>query len=301
MKKVIFLFFLGFLCVNQVFSQDHAFIVMGTKGPNQVKSGDAWESIKAFSKLGSTDVVRLSDNSYLGLSHATSGKAVELTKAGDYIVADLAGKAVGSTSVLNKYTEFILSKNSAEAKNNRLAATGAVHRGLNDIKFFIPADPKLAVVYGQVLAIGWDGHNMGGTYVMTAKDLFDTELFRKETSETTLEIDLTQPKLASEPQLYLEVFSKQDPKKKTEKTLIKKMSVSDKAKIDQALKEFNEEMPDDSAMKNFILAGFFESNNLQVDAVGAYLKAIKLSEGVPTFEEAYSEFLLRNGFKTEQQ
>ena len=107
--------------------KDYAFKVLANKGVNEVKSGDTWMPLKTGASLKKNDEIKLGENSYIGLVHAT-GKPKELKVAGNYQVSKLEEQIGGGTSVLNKYTDFILSSNSAEAKKNRLSATGAVHR-----------------------------------------------------------------------------------------------------------------------------------------------------------------------------
>ena len=127
--KILTLLFVTLLYTASAVAQDYAFKVLVNKGTNELKNGDVWQPIKTGASLKSGDELKLSDNAYIGLVHA-SGKPIELKQAGNYKVADLAAKVSGSgSSVLNKYTDFILSSNSAEAKKNRLSATGAVHRG----------------------------------------------------------------------------------------------------------------------------------------------------------------------------
>ena len=72
------------------------------------------------------DELKIVENAYIGLVY-NSGKPLELKQPGNYKVSDLAAKMKGSTCVLNKYTDFILSSN-AEGKKNKLSATGAVDR-----------------------------------------------------------------------------------------------------------------------------------------------------------------------------
>jgi hypothetical protein len=79
-------------------------------------------AVKTGASLKASDEHKLSENAYIGLVHK-SGKPLELKAAGQYKVADLASKVATGTSVLNKYTDFILSSNSAEAMKNRLNAT----------------------------------------------------------------------------------------------------------------------------------------------------------------------------------
>ena len=53
----------------------------------------------------------------------------------------------------------------------------------------------------------------------------------------------------------------------------------------------------ETALNKYILAGFYEENNLLIDALSNYEAAIGLAPDVETFQEAYEDFLLRNGFK----
>src|SRR6218665_3094361 len=124
MKKGRILILAGLFIANTaVFAQtgqDYAFKVLANKGANEVKTGNAWAAVKTGASLKKEDELKVTENSYLGLVHA-SGKPMELKQAGTYKVADLAAKMNGGSSVLTKYTDFILSSNSAEAKKNRLS------------------------------------------------------------------------------------------------------------------------------------------------------------------------------------
>ena len=59
-------------------------------------------------------------------------------------------------------------------------------------------------------------------------------------------------------------------------------------------------MSAETALNKFIMAGFYEENKLLIDAITAYEQAIKLAPDVPTYKEAYEEFLLRNKLKTQK-
>jgi len=110
--------FLGLFMLSSLsYAQDYAFKVLANKGSNEVKSGDTWQPVKTGYSLKKEDELKVADNAYIGLVHAT-GKPVEIKQSGSYKVADLAEKVnKGSgASVLTKYTDFILSSNSAEAK-----------------------------------------------------------------------------------------------------------------------------------------------------------------------------------------
>lgn len=298
MKKGKFLLTVGFLAVSSWVlgqGQDYAFRVLANKGSNEVKSGDAWQAIKTGSSLKPGDELKVSENSYLGLVHK-SGKPIEIKQAGSYKVSDLAAKVGGGTSVLNQYVDFVLSSNSAEAKKNRMSATGAVHRGLESIKVLLPANENSSV-YNNSVVINWESEEPG-PYIVTLKNMFEDELLKAETPEKSLEVNLADPKFASESAILVEVKSKSDAKSKSEQKLIKKLSPDDQKKIKKSLDADFGEVKEESALNDFLMASFYEKNQLYIDAISSYEKAIKMAPDVPTYKEDYEEFLFRNKIKT---
>ena len=296
MKKGKILLTSGVLFLNVlVYGQDYTFKVLANKGSNEMKSGNTWQAVKTGASLKTGDEIKITENSYLGLVHAT-GKPMELKQAGSYKVADLAAKVSGGTSVLNKYTDFILSSNSAEAKKNRLSATGAVHRGLEDIKVFLPEN-QYSGIYNNIAIINWEASKTGGPYTIILKNMFDDELMKTETPETTVQVDLNDAKFANETAILVEVKSKSDSKSKSEQHLIKRLSQADHDRVKKELAEITGDVQEETALNKFIMAGFYEENKLFIDAITSYEQAIKMAPDVPSYREAYDEFLLRNKFK----
>jgi hypothetical protein len=293
MKNRHFALVVGLLfSVSAAFGQDYAFRVMASKGTNEVKSGDSWQAIKPGASLKSGDELKLAENSYVGLIHA-SGKPVEVRTPGTHKVADLAAKVGPGQSVLNKYTDFILSSN-AEGKKNKLSATGAVHRGLEDITLFLP-DNQFSDVYNNYAVINWESQKAEGPYVVTLKNMFDDELAKFETPETSMRINLAAPELANEAAILVDVKSKANGAKKSESKLIKKMTPAQSDKVKQDLTSLGPEVTDsESALNKYILAGFYEEKKLYIDAIGAFDQAIKLE---PSYKEYYEDFLLRNNLR----
>jgi hypothetical protein len=204
---------LSLLLISSIgLAQNYAFKVLANKGANEVKSGDAWLPLKTGASLKKEDEVKLADNAYIGLVHV-SGKPMEIKQAGSYKVVDLMAKVGSGSSVLNKYTDFILSSNSAEAKKNKLSATGAVSRGdaAHSIQLLLPENQHSGI-FNNVAIINWTGTNVTGPYVVILRNMFDDELARIETPETTFQVDLTDPKFVSVNAILVEVKSKNDTK-----------------------------------------------------------------------------------------
>ncbi|HCW09316.1 MAG TPA: hypothetical protein DGG95_18325 [Cytophagales bacterium] len=296
MKKGSILF-VGLILVSFLTqAQDYAFRVLANKGANQVKSGDTWQPLKTGAKLKIGDELKISENASVGLVHNT-GKPMEVKEPKVYKVADLADKVgKGGASVLNKYTDFILSSNSAEAKKQRLSATGAVHRGLEDIKVFLPEN-QYGEAYNSTVIINWEAAKGGSPYIVTFKNMFDDELLKIETPETNVQVDLNDPKLANQPAVLVEVKSKADNKSKSEQHLIKRPSKERAETIKLEISKSAADLQEETAFNKYLMAGFYEENKLFIDAITCYEQAIKMDPENPTYKEAYEEFLLRNKLK----
>jgi hypothetical protein len=267
--------------------------VLANKGANEIKTGDTWQPVKTGASLKLGDELKVTENASIGLVHS-SGKPLEVKKASTYKVADLAAQVSGSTSVLNKYTDFILSSNSAEAKKNRLSATGAVHRGLG-IKVYLPKN-QYSSVFNNIVYVSWDKSEKG-PYVVSFLNMFDDVLLKMETPENTVSIDLNDPKFSGETAILVEIQSKATGTKSDERYLIKKLSAGEQAKINVVYTDVVKELKDETALDKLVLAGFFEQNKLLIDAITAYEQAMKLAPDDPTYSDYYEEFLLRNKLK----
>lgn len=293
MKNSKLILVLGFvLVVSIAFGQDYAFKVLANKGSNEVKTGDSWQAIKTGASLKSADELRISENAYLGLIHAT-GKPIEIKQAGSYKVADLAAQVQGGgSSVLNKYTDFILSSNSAEAKKNRLSATGAVHRGATgDIALTLPGNEFSSILNNNVV-INWES-KVSGPYVVKLLNMFDDVLLSTETPENRLEIDLTNPALANESAILVEVHSKADPTAKSAepRPMIKRLSASDRDRLMKEVTEAKLQLSGETAMGMFYLGQIYEQNKLYHDAIYSYEQAIKMAPDVDDYKNSYKEFI----------
>ena len=277
-------------------SQDYAFKVLINKGKNEVKNGNNWELVKVGASLKSADEIRTAENSYLGLIHV-SGKPLELKQPGKYKVIELAGKVSGGASVLNKYTDFILSAN--ETKVNHLEATGAVHRGPNSIHVYLPK-PEMALVYNHLVIINWE-NKTANKVAVSFSSVFGDSLKTVTTTQQAISIDLNDNSFANEDNIIVKVTRDDDRQYASDEYTLKKLSKADKARIKSLLTEINTQTADDNALNKLVLAGFFEQNNLLIDAGTAYQQAIQLAPDVSAYAEAYEKFLQRHGLAAKER
>lgn len=289
--KILVIVLVAFIAAD-VCAQDYTFKVLINKGQNSVKHGNSWSPIKVGASLNAADELKVSPNGYIGLVHA-SGKPLEVKESGQHKVADLAGRIKAGTSVLNKYTDFILSAKTEKAGN--LTATGAVTRG-DEIKLFLP-DAKKAIVLNDEIIISWTREAHTPEYVVQFTSMFGDELERFQVKDTTLMVNLGSEKFANEDNIVVKVFSKKNPNIDSEDYVIKKLSSADRKRLEEELNQVSDLLTEKTALNQFYLANFYEENTLLIDASTAYQNAIRMAPQVADFKQAFDQFVARNKMK----
>lgn len=303
MKKYLSIVTFLILVGNIAFAQSYTFKVLANKGDNKVKSGADWKSLKTGAALNAADELEMSDNAYLGLVHS-SGKTLELKSAGNHKVKDLAAKVnSGGSSVASRYADFVLSKMSAENKANRLSATGAVTREIDQVgnEPIAVYMPNSVDIFNEKAIVRWGvPEEDDKTYVVTVKNMFDDVLLSLETKDDNFELDMSDDKISKENVILFDVTEKgNESKRRSDTYAMKKLGNDDSDKVKEILGELMSEVTEETALNKYILAGFYEENNLIADALTSYEQAIKLAPDVASYQEAYEEFLYRNGLVKE--
>jgi hypothetical protein len=292
-KTTLILFLVSFLgYVPFALSQDYTFKVLVNKGKNEMKSGNAWIPVKVGASLKAADELKVAENAYIGLVHS-SGKPLEVKQSGKYKVSELAAKISTGSNVLNKYTDFILSTNTSQ---KGLAATGAVHRGTSMIEVYLPK-----AIYGNVFSndviISWDAEEEQVPYEVVLTSMFGDELKKIQSSEGSVSINIDDKSFAGEDNIIVQVFSKTDRSKASDKFTIKKLPKAERSRVATQYDEVIKQTSEETALNKLIHAGFFEENKLLIDANSAFIHAIKLAPDVQDYKDAHNAFLIRNEMK----
>ena len=294
--KAFRIFLAFFLIAGTIWAQAPAytFKVLVSKGKAEIKSVDTWQTIKVGASLKATDEIKISENSYLGLIHA-NGKPLEVRDAGSFRVSELVSRLGTGSSVMNKYTDFILSSN--QEKKSRLSATGAVHRGIKDVIILYLSGTDKADLYGDKIGLQWEAIDIPGPYEVIFTDLSEEDRLAKfETNEKQFTVPVNEGLLKNESILLVKVVSKSNPGQGSKSYMIRKVGPSDKQKFTKSISEFRGSLDENTALGKYIMAGYYEENFLLNDAVTAYQEAIKLAPDVEEYKLAYNEFLVRLGF-----
>lgn len=297
MNRNFFVLTFSFLLISWFsFGQQYTFQVMAIKGSNEVKRGGEWMPLKTGAYLKDEDELKVSEDAYLGLVHS-SGKTLELKDAGTHKISELGSNMnTENSSVARKYADFVLSKMSAEGKKNRLSATGAVSRGSeNEIKIYMP---NSAGVYTNDPMLKWsevEGDDIN--YTITVTNMFEDVLMKVNTSDPQYQLDLDNENISDQKVILVTVAAENDENAKSSTYAIKRLPEADVQKVKSTLNELMSEVEQPTALNQYILAGFYEENNLLVDALTSYIEAMRMAPDVENYKEAYEEFLLRNRLK----
>ena len=294
---------LGFLLQGAI-AQDYAFRVLASKGQNMVKKGSTdWQPLKTGAKLNSGEEVKLAANGYLGLVHS-SGKTMELKEASVYNIAKLSSElGTGTQSIASKYADFVMSKMSPEQIeenwNKYASVTGAAERGSEDasINIFMPQSVS---VLNKKATIRWEPIKDDAVYVVHLKNLFEEKIMVVETNDPFYTIDFNNEQIKNsvvENLIIVSVSLKDDESIASKNAAIELMTDEDAKTYEVELKSLESNIGSETSINNLILAEFYEENGLILDALTSYEDAVKLSPDVEYFQEAYNEFLVRNGLK----
>jgi hypothetical protein len=275
------------LVVHSTHAQTYAFKVLVSKGKSEIKTAKEWEPLKTGTALQPTDEIRVSQNSYLGLMPA-DGQPIEVREAKVYKVSDLTKKVQRGGTALNKYTDFILSKE--EDKRGKLAATGAVVRAIKGLVMLYLPEQDQATLYGDQVVIRWFSEDVKAPYEVIFTSFMGEELGRYTTDQNWVSVNVNEGKYKPESNLMVRVIAKNKPGQGSKDYYIKKLKGKDREAADTKLKDTK---AGTSALDCYVMAGVYEENMLLIDALNAYHEAATLAPDVDLYKTAYDEYVKR--------
>ncbi len=284
-------------------AQDYLFRVLANKGTNQVKkAGASVAQLKTGFKLYSGDQIIAAPGAYIGLVHK-SGKTMELRTAGTHNVNDLVGKlSKGTAGVAGRYMNFVMNKmdeNDGDVNRNyrkNLKATGAVERTTRySLAVLLKDKHSPNRVYGEQATIRWTGGQEDGSYLVTVKNAFSEVLYESETTETKTDLDFTSEKLKAERFLIVTVTSTTGGTVKSRDYGIQRLSPAELKELTANLTGLKKELTEGSSMNGLIYASFYEENELYLDALTSFERAIEANPEIDDFQNIYDQFVAENG------
>ena len=276
--------------------QEYDFKVMINSGNNKVmkKEATSWVNLKNGLELVSGDKLNIMENGYVVLIHQ-SGNHVELKSAGEKEIDQILIENEGGLT--GKYLGYVLSKMAPEEqeKNRKKYTdiTGATERGFNIIDLFMSSSSP---VYNTEVIIRWSNMGLGKKYMITLENMFDEVIKELESDYNYLVLDLADEDLHPHQLVSVRVSLEGEPNINSQKFSIQRISKDELGKYKSELEELLAALEPDSPISHLIMAEFYEEHKLLLDASTCYEHAIRNSKGTEYFEQAYKEYLMRNGW-----
>ncbi|MEM8965504.1 MAG: hypothetical protein AAGE93_03740 [Bacteroidota bacterium] len=295
MKNLIFCSLFTFLSLTVVFGQDvkFTFSVLAHEGEvfYRTNTEKEWSPIEVGTKLDKDDLVKIEKGGYLGLVHQ-SGKTVPFSKAGTYEISRLHQRMNLEPSVVAQKYAVSYIESVVNPANNAKETTRSVEN--KTLKMYLPNSVD---VFSPEVVLRWkDQEELTDEYEVVFKNMFDEVLMVMDATDTKLWLDFDQEAIASERLLIVSVQKKLHKDIQSSSYGIKHMTPDESAQIEQELKELKLVFAgEESALDKLILASFYEQNNLLADALTCYEYAIELSPEIQAFQNAYDQFVFRNG------
>lgn len=277
------------LCLTIVLHGQDAFKVIASRGNATTKDG---KKALIGMKISQTDAIKLNPNDYLGLIHITTGKTLELKTAGSYYVKDLSAKVSGTTSSYSqKYAEYVMNAMSQNGGSANNAVGGVVYRATYDVALDYPANEQKVMITDRVFDIHWHKHKKISTYEIVVQNMFDEVIFKTETKDTIAKVDLSKVEIGDENRIKLKVKAKNESERVYPQDKEVNILLNESKDFMKRKEEFLSEVKEESALNNLIKAKFFESNDMYIDALKAYDKAISLEPSVSEFKKMKLDYM----------
>jgi len=291
-------YFFTLLACFLVFSgnaQNFVFKVVINKGLNQFRENPDtnWNLIKKGLTLESENEVRVVDNAYLGMVHS-NGRLLEIRRPGTFKISDVESKSgILKKGLPSEYIEFI--RNTIIERKTADDPGSVQSRGIEGIRLHIPL---ISAVYNPNIIISWEvvDNDSDVHYTITFLDIFDNKIYRVETYDTKINVDLNNSELAGESLIMVTVAKGGRSMHTSPIYTLQRLTQEEGNAIANQLDPFSE-IDNGSSLDQIILAGFYEKNRLLIDAAYHYLLAIELAPSVEDFKNFYQDFLDRNDLR----
>ncbi len=294
MKKgiMIFLFFLTvFNCTSH--SQNFSFKVLASSNHIFKEENKAKKLLVPGILLFQNENILMDYDGYLCLVNS-SNQTIEINKKGTYKVSDLEMRLKKNVdSGPTKFVGFILNEVIEIAKAKKKDHYAAVVRErMNRIEVSFPHQTYLI---DTVISISWYKVENNTSYIFRLISPSKKTIMLKRTVDTCLTVDLKYLDLKPD-SCYNWFISLIDDSEITSDTCcVKIIQVNKKNIVQQEINGLNSlDEQDTSAISQIIKAKYLEQNDLNLDALLCYEKALILSGKQEDYKNLFYVFLLRN-------
>ncbi len=178
-----------------------------------------------------------------------------------------------------------------------MSASGSVERGNGiHLEFILPKNNNLEVIVAnKPLTITWNKLNNVKNYEFKVFDKEETELKNVNLIDTNIVLDISKIPLGVDNEFYIQIAKNGETDAKKIKK--RKIIILKNNDLQEKIQAIDSSYKDASSLDLYILAKFYQDNNLTANAIEYYQKAIKKSPQIEEYKDAYNNLLFKNNLK----
>ena len=295
-SKIFILVFLILLISFNGHAQQYSFKVLTFWGKvdYRTSSTQSWKKVQTGESLKIDYEIRLDKNSYVALMF-NDGRTMEIKDEGIFEINDLEQNMKHSKiSVTQKFANFVAQEiimDKSEKKDMKtFAAVVRVKPNHIDV-----AIPSFTSVLDPVIDFSWYSYPSTEQYIFSILNSSGTTIFMDLVDDTTYAIDMDKLKLNRGTVFKWYVFDADYPKIVSDTNDVNVISFDNRALILDTLQVLNEEIEsNETPLSVLSLCSFFERNNLNVEALNQFSKAILLAPESEEYKNLFAKFLLKH-------
>lgn len=277
-------------------AQQYTFKVLTFSGKVDYRTSTAqpWKKVKTGESLIKDCEVRLDKNSYAALMF-NDGRTMEMQDEGIFAINDLEQNMRSSKiSVTQKFAKFVAQEiitDKSEKKDMKTFAA-VVRIKPNHIDAAIPS---FTSVLDPVIDFSWYSYPSTKQYIFSILNFSGTTIFMDLVDDTTYTVDAEKLKLNKGTVYKWHVSDADNPKITSDTNAINFLSNDNRALILDTLQMLNAEIESNETPLNvYSLCVFCERNNLNVEALKYFNKAIVLVPESEEYKKLFARFLLKH-------
>lgn len=295
-SEIVILVAVILLISNSLEAQQLPFKVLTLYGNVESRhpSDQVWKKVNTGEGIKDDREVRLGKNSYAALMYS-DGRTMEIMNEGIFSVKELelnirASKISVTQKFANFVTEEILTNKSSGKTLKEFAAVVRVKP--NHIESAIPFFNSF--LYSEINLM-WHQYNSSNMYVLNILNSENTTIFMDLTEDTAYTLDAEELNLRKGFIYKWFVFDANNPQIVSDTNSISVLPEKDRKSILDTVVILNEEISSDETPLNILALGtFYESNNLNLEALDQFRKVIELTPESEEYRLLFAKFLLKN-------
>jgi hypothetical protein len=296
MKIILHLIFFFSIIIlpGILFAGENYYIVLAAQGDVSLQNiaGNTWVGIKEGNQINPGEKIKVGTNAYIGLVYSNGG-SIEIKQEGIYDFNHIKNLTKNNLKSPNrKFAEYVLNQLTKSAKESgEMKSMGAVVR--QRANYIETGIPSYSLVIDSNIVFNWYPNSASSSYIFKLVNNNNVTLFMNVLIDTAVDCPISLFHLNQGENYKWMVSDYNDPKISSDTNYIMIPAAGKLEAIKDSINELNSNFGSDTTAVTWIIyALFYQNNQLNLAALNAYRKAVRLAPDVNIYKKMFANFLL---------